>query len=136
MAENYLISDTRIVNIEEIKDIKDYILCGICYQVVTDERGPVECNSCHNQLFCTQCITGWSKTNSNCPYCHAASAKYVEISPLLLDMIKAIKFYCKYQGRGCPETFSMKGLVRHEHDCRFGSGSMKIQKLSKCNFCD
>jgi hypothetical protein len=23
---------------DEIKDIKDYIICGICYQVVTEDR--------------------------------------------------------------------------------------------------
>lgn len=51
-AVDYLISDARIVNSDDIKDIKEYILCGICYQVVTEDRRPVECNSCQNQLFC------------------------------------------------------------------------------------
>lgn len=117
MANNYLISETRIFNMEEIKDIKDYILCGICYQIVTEERGPVECNSCHNQLFCTECIKSWTHQNSNCPYCHAAGAKFVEISPVLLNMIKSIRYYCKYQNSGCQETHLMKELVKHEYEC-------------------
>ncbi len=40
--------DERIMNSDEIADIKDIILCGICYQVVTDDRRPVECSSCQN----------------------------------------------------------------------------------------
>ena len=43
-----IISDARIMNSEDITDIKDLILCGICYQVVTEDRKPVECNSCQN----------------------------------------------------------------------------------------
>ena len=54
-----IISDARIMNSEDITDIKDLILCGICYQVVTEDRKPVECNSCQNQLFCTPCIDSW-----------------------------------------------------------------------------
>lgn len=41
-----LISEARIVMTDEIKDIKDFILCGICYQVALEERCPVECASC------------------------------------------------------------------------------------------
>lgn len=48
--------EARIVNVEDIKDIKDYILCGICYSIVTEDRIPVECHFCHNQLFCSDCI--------------------------------------------------------------------------------
>ena len=36
-----IISENRIVNTDEIQDIKEYILCGICYQVVTEDRFPV-----------------------------------------------------------------------------------------------
>ena len=36
-----IISDARIMNCEDITDIKDLILCGICYQVVTENRMPV-----------------------------------------------------------------------------------------------
>ncbi len=43
-----VLSDDRIMNSDEIADIKDLILCGICYQVVTQERKPVECSSCQN----------------------------------------------------------------------------------------
>ena len=134
MANNYLISEARIVNMEEIKDIKDYILCGICYQVVTEGRKPVECNSCHNQLFCTECIQSWTNQNSTCPYCHAESAKFVDISPVLLNMIKAIKYYCKYHSLGCQETLLTKELVRHEYECTHGQGreSMRLEKLIAC----
>ncbi|CDW83187.1 traf-type zinc finger family protein [Stylonychia lemnae] len=136
MAENYMISDSRIVNMEEIQDIKDYILCGICYQVVTEEREPVECNKCHNQLFCSQCISGWAKTNQSCPYCHAGSAQYVDISPLLLNMIKGIKYFCQFQSKGCGETHSMKTLMKHEFQCSYGLEDTNNQdKLTECAFC-
>ncbi len=48
IEEDNLLSDNRIMNIDEIADIKDLILCGICYQVVTEDRFPVECNACQN----------------------------------------------------------------------------------------
>jgi hypothetical protein len=38
MCANYVMQENRIVNMDEIKDIKDYIICGICYQVVTEDR--------------------------------------------------------------------------------------------------
>ncbi len=31
-----MMSEQRVVFTEDIKDIKDHILCGICYQVVTE----------------------------------------------------------------------------------------------------
>eukprot|EP00347_Sterkiella_histriomuscorum_P006314 403353232 len=138
MVEDYVLSDSRIVSNDENKDIKDYILCGICYQVVTENRGPVECNSCHNQLFCTQCIQGWANSNSTCPYCHAANAKYVEISPLLLNMIKEIKYHCKYkESEGCTFTDTAQGLPKHEYECVFGLNrqSMRPPKVINCQFC-
>ena len=46
VPEYYIISDARIANPEDISDIKEQILCGICYQVVTEDRKPVECISC------------------------------------------------------------------------------------------
>jgi hypothetical protein len=98
---SYLISDARIVNLDEIKDIKDYILCGICYQVVTEERAPVECHFCHNTLFCSECISSWIRQSRNCPYCHVSDAKFVDISPVLLNMIKSIKYHCKNKEGGC-----------------------------------
>ncbi len=42
------LSDIRIENMDKIADIKDLILCGICYQVATVERNPVECKKCQN----------------------------------------------------------------------------------------
>ena len=36
-----IISVARIMNHEDITDIKELILCGICYQVVTENRKPV-----------------------------------------------------------------------------------------------
>ena len=79
--------DERIMNSDKIADIKDIILCGICYQVVTDDRRPVECSSCQNKLFCTPCINSWKQQNYTCPYCHAEGALYVDINPILKDMI-------------------------------------------------
>ena len=57
-AEAYL-GENRIFNLEEIQDIKDLVLCGICYMVVTEDRAPVQCESCQNTLFCSQCIDSW-----------------------------------------------------------------------------
>ena len=50
------LEENRIQNLEEIQDIKDLVLCGICFMVVTEDRKPVQCETCQNSLFCSQCI--------------------------------------------------------------------------------
>ncbi|CDW84428.1 traf-type zinc finger family protein [Stylonychia lemnae] len=131
MAQNYMISDSRIVNLDEIQDIKDIILCGICFQVVTEEREPVECNNCHYKLFCSQCISGWAKTSYSCPYCHSFNSQFVDISPLLLNMIRGIRYSCQYQSKGCWETHSMKTLMKHE----FQQENQRYFEMFKCSLC-
>ncbi len=112
-----LISENRIVNTDEIQDIKEYILCGICYQVVTEDRVPVQCTSCQNNLFCTSCIESWKKHNETCPYCHAGDARFVPVNPILRDMIKTIRYFCKFQEKGCTKTLTFEELRMHEADC-------------------
>lgn len=48
MDDHEILGEHRIMNLDEIHEFKDYINCGICYQIVTENREPVECNSCHN----------------------------------------------------------------------------------------
>ena len=48
MSSSYIIPKTRIANIEEISDIKEYIFCGICKSVLTENRKPLECLNCQN----------------------------------------------------------------------------------------
>ncbi|CDW91665.1 traf-type zinc finger family protein [Stylonychia lemnae] len=107
MANKYLISDARINNLEEIKDMRDYINCGICLQVVTEERNPKECSNCHNQLFCEDCLTKWKRCNEtlgikllpaheyNCGYGNT----YNSIVGLKLDK-------CKFCKESAPSRFS------------------------------
>ena len=137
-SNDNIISDVRIMNSEEIKDIKDLILCGICYQVVTEDRIPVECNSCQNQLFCKPCIDSWKLQNDTCPYCHANNAEYVDINPILKDMIRQIKYYCKHQDKGCTEAFTSEHLKRHEAECIHGENdrAQKYKMITKCKACE
>ena len=77
-------SEDRIVFTDDIKLIQELILCGICLQVVTEARIPVECNSCHNSIFCSACIKTWTHQNSSCPFCHKYEAEFVEISSVFM----------------------------------------------------
>eukprot|EP00347_Sterkiella_histriomuscorum_P018182 403346480 len=127
-----------IAGTEENKDINKIALCGICYQVVTENRKPLECDSCHNSLFCTPCIQKWSKSKSTCPFCHANKAQYVEISPILMKMIKQMKFFCKNKNAGCTFTETSDQLLKHEHECEFGQNrvSREAPILKVCQFCN
>ena len=41
------------------QEVKDMLQCGFCYCFVSEEKQPLECSSCHNQLFCFECLRGW-----------------------------------------------------------------------------
>jgi hypothetical protein len=128
-----VLSEARIKNIDDIQDIKDLILCAICYQVVTEERKPVECTSCQNQIFCVTCIGDWLQNHDKCPYCNDKDSRFTQINPILLDMIKNIKFFCRYKSKGCQEAFVFKDLARHEGSC--SKNPIEPKKLDACKLC-
>lgn len=40
--------ERKVVTDRLPQDVKDILTCGICYFFVTEEKTPLECNSCHN----------------------------------------------------------------------------------------
>ena len=61
--------DSRLIEGEHLEGLRDQITCLICCQILTEDKKPVECNKCQNQLFCTQCIDQWRYKNRQCPCC-------------------------------------------------------------------
>ena len=47
--------------------LQDCLECSICYEIVIK---PITCGFCGN-IFCYQCLKGWTIKNSNCPTCRA-----------------------------------------------------------------
>jgi Ring finger domain len=69
--------ESRLVMNEELSDqMKDDITCGICLQVITEDKNPQQCTSCENKLFCDPCIKQWSVKNKKCPGCNHENARY------------------------------------------------------------
>ena len=54
---------------EEIKEIKDSVICYICLMKVDS---PKMCPNCH-KIACEKCLKNWfiSKNNRSCGYCRA-----------------------------------------------------------------
>lgn len=61
--------ECRLVENDEVREVREYITCVICCQVINQERNPVECDKCCNQLFCKVCIDTWKRQNNICPCC-------------------------------------------------------------------
>ena len=113
---------SRLVLDDQItKGLTDYVKCGICFQVLTSDRKPVECDQCRNTLSCTDCISDWLVQNPTCPYCKQQYPMFEEVSPTLLGLLQTLKSQCKYKKRGCQEQLAVhKELARHEANCPFG----------------
>lgn len=56
--------DSRLIETDQIRGVRDLITCAICYQVITEDRVPMQCDTCQNQLFCKPCIELWKKQKS------------------------------------------------------------------------
>ena len=42
-------------NISVIPDLIAKVTCGLCFNIATIPRNPVECSSCHEQVMCKAC---------------------------------------------------------------------------------
>jgi len=40
--------DRELVTSGLSQEVKDQLTCGICYNFVTEDKLPLECNNCHN----------------------------------------------------------------------------------------
>jgi Ring finger domain len=83
------------------KGLADYLRCGICYQLLTSDKKPVECEQCRNQLSCTDCISDWLVQNPTCPFCKQQYPMFAEISPTMVGLLASLKLHCKFKKRGC-----------------------------------
>jgi len=39
-----------------------------------------------------------------------------------MNMIKQMKYYCKYKDQGCSATMKGKDIFKHEFECEYGRG--------------
>ena len=112
--------EERLIETDEVKGVRDIITCAICFQIITEDRRPMECNSCRNQLFWSPCIESWSKQKNQCPCCRKDRAKYSPANKIIMQIISNIKFTCSNKKYGCEEAIFYKDVVRHEQfECQF-----------------
>ena len=78
-------NDSEFKEMEEIKEIKDSIICYICLMKVTS---PKMCPNCH-KIACEKCLKNWfiSKNNRSCGYCRAVMTFDKMISVPILNNV-------------------------------------------------
>ena len=62
-------SKQLIENFDIIQNFERELSCGICLEIVSLEKDPVELNCCGNVIYCNRCISEVLKANGVCPYC-------------------------------------------------------------------
>ena len=98
---NSLLSENRLVYPD--KQTLETFTCGICMEIISERSNPRECNQCHNQLYCYKCIEHWSKYKLSCPSCKSNRAKFIRINPMLMELLRSMRYKCKYSKEGCKE---------------------------------
>jgi hypothetical protein len=38
--------EARLIRNEQVEELKDMITCAICFQIITEDRNPQECDNC------------------------------------------------------------------------------------------
>ena len=119
------------------QELKDQLTCGICYSFVTESKSPLECNNCHNALFCTKCLENWLEQDESaaCPYCNDCTV-FVDANQTIMSIIKNLSFKCQNHDRGCLKELPQKELSSHEACCDFKAvKSSGIIGLWSCQIC-
>ena len=67
----------------------------------------------------------------------ATDAVFSKISPILLGMIREIKFTCANKERGCPESLKIDQMHKHELiECKFKEENLIGSSIEKaCKIC-
>ena len=102
--------ESRLVDEGNLDDLREQILCVICCRVLTEDRCPMECSACQNQLFCEECITQWQRQKNQCPCCRSPNAEYEPANPIFMNIVSNIRFYCANKERGCEEKLQYRYL--------------------------
>lgn len=109
-----------IVNLEEIEDYKNIIICMICQELIVLKKKPVYCLQCNTATFCTDCIEKWrARGKDNCPNCQVKNPvmKSIQDNPLVGKLLQTVKVYCKFRPMGCEEIFTFDQIEIHESEC-------------------
>lgn len=93
--------DTRLIETDEVRELRDLITCAICCQIITEDRNPHECEECQNTLFCKECIDEWYKKKPSCPCCRKNRPKLMPANPVVMAIISGLQFACINKERGC-----------------------------------
>lgn len=97
-------TDINIDTIDTKIDIKEWIKCPICYELI-QKASVLDCNCTH--VFCNKCIT--DAKGSSCPICKSKYGRVLKMA-VLDRIIKDVKAKCPNDGCNM-----MMCLMDHEH---------------------
>jgi len=110
------IPETRILNAQDHLSTLAALDCPICLNILWK---PVVCLKCRTN-FCYSCINKWMKNRNNKSKMCPIQCKFeMSNSPeTIKSSLALLKIKCKYEGKGCSESFGYNELDKHEQDCK------------------
>ncbi|CAD8131738.1 unnamed protein product [Paramecium pentaurelia] len=127
--EEYVIDQSRIFNLAEVKVFLDEVICPICCHIIV---APKICKEC-DQSFCSRCIEKWfqKSPNQQCPCCRKSqnykSNFYFnqgimdgKVPKVLLKLLSKLLLTCRYSQEGCEEIITYDFREKHENNyCQY-----------------
>ena len=87
--------ESLIINTVYFEQLKDQLLCTICYGLLVE---PKMCSVCES-AFCSDCISTWMNKNGSCPLkCTYPNFNIKEVHITKKKILDGLKIRCKY---GC-----------------------------------
>ena len=120
-SSHYQLHLDRVKTDEKLR--MDYLLCGICKNILWD---PEKCEYCKTH-FCRFCITFSLLKSKKCPSC-INEYKRGNSDYFLLEDLKDIVTNCIFSFNGCTKTIKYDQIKLHEEECIY-----KEKVCEECN---
>ena len=102
---------------------QDFHICKVCFSIVKD---PKCCNECED-LFCSVCVSKFTKTNNKCPLCRNSPFIERKINKHNKKQLNEMLIKCPL---GCSEEILYENLQKHLDKCEY------VTKIYKCTLCN
>lgn len=108
--ESLDLSENLILYEEKQKDIFDFCICKICFNLV---RNAKSCNQCED-LFCSFCLKFCLGKKNKCPHCREFPFCERKINKNVKTLLGEISLKCPLF---CGEIFKYKNMDKHFEKC-------------------